>query len=188
MKDIIVYDIECTCWDDKEGRSREDRELIEIGAVRLDEQTFDIVDTFDIFAKPVRFPILSEYCTNLTTIVQTDVQDAYEFAKVLAEFTKWYKKGDSTIFISWGWFDKNHIIAEASRKKYWGDVIQDLQRDSVYINLKEQFSSHFQCKGMGMEKALRKVNLPLDGTHHRGVDDAKNIAKIAKILKPSLKI
>lgn len=33
-------------------------------------------------------------------------------------------------------------------------------------------------KGIGMERALKMLDLPLDGTHHRGIDDAKNIAKI----------
>ncbi|MEK3793401.1 hypothetical protein MKX42_16845 [Paenibacillus sp. FSL R7-0204] len=29
-----------------------------------------------------------------------------------------------------------------------------------------------------MERALTMLKLPLEGTHHRGIDDAKNIAKI----------
>lgn len=29
-----------------------------------------------------------------------------------------------------------------------------------------------------MKGALHILDLPLEGTHHRGVDDAKNIAKI----------
>lgn len=29
-----------------------------------------------------------------------------------------------------------------------------------------------------MAGALALLNIPLEGTHHRGVDDAKNIAKI----------
>ena len=33
-----------------------------------------------------------------------------------------------------------------------------------------------------MQKALDKIGLPLMGTHHRGIDDARNIAKIAEIL------
>ena len=31
---------------------------------------------------------------------------------------------------------------------------------------------------MGMKNALEFDKLKLDGTHHRGIDDAKNIAKI----------
>lgn len=33
-------------------------------------------------------------------------------------------------------------------------------------------------RGVGMERALSMLELPLEGTHHRGIDDAKNIAKI----------
>jgi inhibitor of KinA sporulation pathway (predicted exonuclease) len=37
---------------------------------------------------------------------------------------------------------------------------------------------------VGMTTALEKLGLPLEGTLHRGVDDAWNIAKIlAKLLK-----
>jgi inhibitor of KinA sporulation pathway (predicted exonuclease) len=31
-----------------------------------------------------------------------------------------------------------------------------------------------------MEGALNLLNIPLEGTHHRGVDDAKNTAKILR--------
>jgi inhibitor of KinA sporulation pathway (predicted exonuclease) len=31
-----------------------------------------------------------------------------------------------------------------------------------------------------MAGALSELNIPLEGTHHRGVDDAKNIAKTLK--------
>lgn len=33
-----------------------------------------------------------------------------------------------------------------------------------------------------MSEALQILNIPLEGTHHRGVDDAKNIAKILRTL------
>jgi len=38
--------------------------------------------------------------------------------------------------------------------------------------------SHWLLDEVGMEKALQLLNLPLEGTHHRGVDDAWNIAGI----------
>ncbi|HWO78436.1 MAG TPA: 3'-5' exonuclease, partial [Bacillus sp. (in: firmicutes)] len=33
-------------------------------------------------------------------------------------------------------------------------------------------------RGVGMARALEMLKLPLEGTHHRGIDDARNIAKI----------
>lgn len=38
---------------------------------------------------------------------------------------------------------------------------------------------------MGMQKALDYLKLPLIGTHHRGVDDASNIASILEVMMKS---
>jgi inhibitor of KinA sporulation pathway (predicted exonuclease) len=38
----------------------------------------------------------------------------------------------------------------------------------------------------GMKGALRRMGIPLDGRHHRGIDDARNIAKLAQIILPAL--
>jgi len=37
-------------------------------------------------------------------------------------------------------------------------------------------------KVMGMTSMLEKLNLELDGRHHSGIDDARNIAKVAQHL------
>ncbi len=34
----------------------------------------------------------------------------------------------------------------------------------------------------GMKKAMAILNLDLNGTHHRGIDDARNIAKILQVI------
>jgi len=48
-----------------------------------------------------------------------------------------------------------------------------------HINVKTLFGElHPIRKSVGMERALKELKLPLEGTHHRGVDDVKNIAKI----------
>ncbi|WP_240491680.1 hypothetical protein [Flavivirga aquatica] len=48
-----------------------------------------------------------------------------------------------------------------------------------HINVKTLFS---ETKGLkrkvGMKGALGLLNIPLEGTHHRRIDDANNIAKI----------
>ena len=35
-------------------------------------------------------------------------------------------------------------------------------------------------------EALAKAGLPLIGTHHRGIDDARNIARLAGLVLPQL--
>jgi inhibitor of KinA sporulation pathway (predicted exonuclease) len=48
-----------------------------------------------------------------------------------------------------------------------------------HINVKELFREKSRMqKKVGMAGALAILDLPLEGTHHRGVDDARNIARI----------
>jgi inhibitor of KinA sporulation pathway (predicted exonuclease) len=37
-----------------------------------------------------------------------------------------------------------------------------------------------------MKGALRLLEIPLVGEHHRAIDDARNIAKIARIMLPQI--
>lgn len=49
-----------------------------------------------------------------------------------------------------------------------------------HINVKTLFGQLHPTvrKSVGMARALSALNFTLEGTHHRGVDDARNIAKI----------
>ncbi|WP_246259914.1 hypothetical protein [Oxynema aestuarii] len=40
---------------------------------------------------------------------------------------------------------------------------------------------------VGMDEALQRLSLPLEGTHHRGGDDAWNIAKVASKLMQAIR-
>jgi inhibitor of KinA sporulation pathway (predicted exonuclease) len=55
-----------------------------------------------------------------------------------------------------------------------------------HINLKKEYSRLRGVKPTGMKGALLREGIPLEGTHHRGVDDAQNIAKLALIILPWL--
>jgi 3'-5' exoribonuclease 1 len=48
-----------------------------------------------------------------------------------------------------------------------------------HVNLKQQHGSIRKLqRAIGMKNALQLESIPLEGTHHRGIDDARNIAKI----------
>jgi inhibitor of KinA sporulation pathway (predicted exonuclease) len=48
-----------------------------------------------------------------------------------------------------------------------------------HISLKHQHGEFNRFrKGMGMAGALAEDGFSLEGTHHRGIDDARNISKI----------
>ena len=54
------------------------------------------------------------------------------------------------------------------------------------MNLKRQFAKSRKIKEVGMARALQMVGLPLDGAHHRGLDDARNIAKLLPWCPPTM--
>jgi inhibitor of KinA sporulation pathway (predicted exonuclease) len=68
----IVFDLEFTAWDGSlaRGWSRpfELKELVQIGAVKVDSRTLKVMDEFEILVRPRVNPELSEYLTVLTGI------------------------------------------------------------------------------------------------------------------------
>ena len=60
----IVFDLEATCEDPMIDPDF-DKEIIEIGAVKI--KNGKIKDTFDVFVKPIKKPILTDFCKILLT-------------------------------------------------------------------------------------------------------------------------
>lgn len=169
MKYIIV-DLEATCWDEKGHGNK--NEIIEIGAVCINEYKQE-ESQFSEFVKPILNPRLSDFCTGLTTITQKDVDAADTFDKVIARFKTWIGLEEEYMLCSWGLYDKNQFISDCHLHKLNTSWLEH------HISLKHQYT---EIKGLkrhtGMSGALYMENLKLQGTHHRGIDDARNIAKI----------
>ncbi|CAF4027790.1 unnamed protein product, partial [Rotaria sp. Silwood1] len=50
-----------------------------------------------------------------------------------------------------------------------------------FINIKELYMEYYpNTRIRGMKDLLQKLNLKLEGRHHSGIDDTKNITKIAQ--------
>jgi inhibitor of KinA sporulation pathway (predicted exonuclease) len=174
----IVVDLEATCW--KESVDRNRSETIEIGAVCLESGDGPVVSEFAEFIKPVVEPTLSDFCTQLTSITQADVDEADYFWSVFPRFVEWI--GDEPYRLcSWGGYDLNQFRRDCDRHK--------LELPSTFephINLKKEFARVMKVKLCGMAAALKISRIPLEGTHHRGIDDARNIAKLARLILPKL--
>lgn len=175
----IIVDVEATCW--SQGTKPGRQEIIEIGAVALDPLTLDIVSEFSRFVRPVVEPVLSDFCRELTTITQADVDPAPTFPAAFAAFLEWVGE-DWDGWSSWGGYDLTQFRVDARRHCI---TLPDLF-ESHHVNLKEVFAGLYQVKGPTMKGALDLMGLPLIGTHHRGLDDARNIARLAKLILPRL--
>lgn len=174
--DYLIIDLEATCW---ETGTRTDRmEIIEIGAVRLNSKTKEIIDDFSIFVRPKEEPTLTEFCKNLTTITQADVDNSLPFPEAFQKFLEWVGDGPHR-FCSWGAYDLKQFNVDCER--------HDVPLPSwlePHVNLRRMFSVEKNVPPCAMTQALEILNIPLDGKHHRGIDDARNIAKIAKLILP----
>lgn len=165
----IIFDLEATC---KENDREFEKETIEIGAIKVNEN-LEVVSTFNEFIKPKLNSILTDFCTKLTSITQEDVDKADNFAVVLKRFKKWLSEdGEAYILCSWGFYDKSQFISDCRLHGI------DTSWVANHISLKHQFALINGIRPCGMEKALRMLKIELEGTHHRGIDDAKNIGKI----------
>jgi 3'-5' exoribonuclease 1 len=174
----VIVDLEATCWE--KGTSPDRMEIIEIGAALLDSSTGPVSSEFAAFVKPVASPELSDFCTQLTSIRQEDVDGADYFWTVFPQFVAWI--GDVPFRLcSWGAYDLNQFRKDCERHRMPLPATFE-----NHINLKKEFSRLKGVKPMGMKGALAMMNIPLEGTHHRGIDDARNIAKLAQILLPQI--
>ena len=166
----IVFDLEATCWD---GWDKSQNETIEIGAVKVNDKK-EIVSEFEQFIKPLKHPILSDFCKNLTSIRQDDVDNAPFFSEVIEDFKTWIGHGkEEYVLCSWGFYDRKQFESDCQ--------IYGLDDDWVrhHISLKHQYGQFKNLqRAIGMKNALQLEGLGLEGTHHRGIDDARNIAKI----------
>lgn len=166
----IVLDLEATCWDQK-GKFQ--NEIIEIGAVAIDSKK-QILGEYCSFAKPSLNPRLSDFCKQLTTITQEEVDAAPLFPEVLKDFQNWINSfGKDYWLCSWGFYDRSQFEKDCD--------LHGLDKDWLkqHISLKHQYQDIFKLsRAIGMQGALSREGIPMLGTHHRGIDDAKNIAQI----------
>jgi 3'-5' exoribonuclease 1 len=171
-------DLEATCWENVRDYDR--METIEIGAVELPSADSPPTREFSRFIRPVAEPLLSDFCRRLTTIRQEDVDRADGFWSVFPEFVRWI--GDEPfVLCSWGGYDLTQFRTDCGRHGLTFPA--SFER---HINLKKGFARLLGVRAVGMERALAHAGLPLVGTHHRGIDDARNIAGLAVLILPQL--
>jgi inhibitor of KinA sporulation pathway (predicted exonuclease) len=155
-------------------------EIIEIGAVELLSAQAAPAREFSHFLRPVVERELSDFCRRLTSIQQHDVDTAEEFGVVFPAFLEWI--GEEPFFLcSWGGYDVSQFRTDCARHGL--TFPRSFER---HINLKKAFGNLMNIKPTGMKRALTLAGLPLEGTHHRGIDDARNIARLANRVLPIL--
>lgn len=171
---ILVIDIEATCWDgptppDQEG------EIIEIGIAGLDVATLEPLQKRSILVRPERSTV-SPFCTELTTLTQEQVDGGISFSAACALLKNDYDSRHRT-WASYGDYDRRQFAHQCDSRQV------AIPFGASHLNVKNLFALvHGLPHEIGMAGALQRLGLPLEGTHHRGADDAWNIARILAAL------
>ncbi|MBC7808012.1 MAG: exonuclease domain-containing protein [Akkermansiaceae bacterium] len=175
----IIVDLEATC--DESDFPPDRMETIEIGAVCLTTPVGQSSGEFAAFVRPVATRYLSAFCRDLTGITQADVDNAEPFYTAFPRFVAWCEGDAPFTLCSWGAYDQNQLRRDSERHGMTFPATFE-----KHINLKKKFAAQFGTRPLGMAAALRHLRIPLEGRHHRGIDDARNIAKIAAQMLPAL--
>ena len=173
----------------KESRGKLLFEIIQIGAVRVNEK-MEITDSFTTFVHPVCYTRLNPRIRKITHIEQEDLEDAPEFCEAVKSFSDWC--GNDYALLTWGCDD---VSVFEQNMQYFNcqiklETMYDMQR--LYSVL------HGEGKDrMGLKGAMDALGIvPDEEEHpfHNAVNDAYYTAKVfttfpepEKVLEFSLK-
>lgn len=154
-------------------------EIIEIGAVKLDEKC-NRIDTFSLFVKP-EFSPLAPHCAALTGISGRDLENAPAFEEAFEFLEDWLGDDEYKIY-TWSDNDKTQFTKECRMKGLDNKFSNMISRH--WTDLQKLFSRFSGIKQrMQLERALNSLDIKIEGKMHRAIDDAINTAEILVIMK-----
>ena len=176
----LVLDFEATC-DDKTVRSLpEPQEIIEFPVIKVNARTLKTEAVFHTYVQPTAHPQLTPFCTELTGITQDKVEGQPTLAETLENFHAWYKDNGlldpsvSSSFVTCGDWDLKIMLPQQCRH------FNLLRRPYFHqwVNIKRVFQRVTGEKPKGMLFMLNHFGLELEGRHHSGIDDSRNITRV----------
>lgn len=159
-------------------------ELIEFPVLKVNGRTFETESVFHSYIQPTIHTQLNPVCTEITGITQAMVDGQPTLPEVLKLLDTWMRneklleKGVNTCFVTCGNWDLK--IGLPLQCKFQNLEYPEYLRK--WLNIKDIFEQLTGTKGRSMKTMLKALGLKLEGRHHSGIDDSKNIAKILRTL------
>jgi len=172
--ELLVVDVEATCWEGSTPPGQMS-EIIEIGLCLFDVRTGTLSGKRAILVRPQRSKV-SVFCTQLTTLTQEQVDGGIRFDEACAILEDEYD-ARNRLWASWGAYDRTMFQSQCQsfEVRYpFGER---------HLNTKQLFADLRGHRPVGMQRALQMTDLSLEGTHHRGHDDAWNIGRLLAYMR-----
>jgi len=171
---LNVIDVEATCWKGQPPPGAVN-EIIEIGLTVVDVSARRRVSRHRVLVRPARSTV-SDFCTELTGLTQAEVERGVSFAEACRILIAEHEAGERP-WASWGEYDRRQFARQAQADGVPYPFGYPTERR--HTNAKAVFAAAYGLRRKpGMSHALQIAGLPLEGRHHRGEDDAWNIAAL----------
>lgn len=169
LKRLLVIDVEATCWQKTQDiPPGEESEIIQIGLCLVDMEHLVKIDKRRIYVKPHNSHV-SAFCTQLTGITEKDLVNAPSLKEACQQLITDFRSKEN-VWASYGDYDRKQFEKQLGHETPFG---------TRHINVKTLagYALNLQTE-IGMDAALERLGLTLEGKHHDAADDAWNIAKI----------
>ncbi len=171
-----MIDIESTCWDGGFPPKGQANDIIEVGLCPLDLATGRRLEKRSILVRPERSTV-GPFCTQLTTLTQEQVAGGVAFKDACKLLEDEYHSHER-LWASYGDYDRRQF------EKQCREVGVRYPFGPSHLNVKTLFAA---ARGLpaevGLPQAVALLGLKLEGTHHRGHDDAWNVAVLWELLR-----
>ena len=183
MKHVVVdLEMNPVSREFREVRRKLNEEVIEIGAVRLDEN-FQQEAEFQCYVKPEYGPI-KKHITSLTGITQAMVADKKTYAACFQDFVDWVGEEETKIY-SWSMSDIKQLRSECRYK------LPDFDLDwlnSRWVDLQQEFDDRLGLhNSLALKHALGAMDHKFEGTQHTALADAINTSAILTLMQDDAK-
>lgn len=183
MKYIVVdFEMNPVAKEYKEEKQISKMEIIEIGAVIMDE-SFLILGEFKTLVKPMYNSEIYKKYETLTGISTQMVAGAPNFTTAYEMFVNWCESyGDEYEIYAWSENDSLQLVAEMEQKKYENTAKKEILNH--WYDFQKEYTEKLGLERiMSLEKALDYAGLSFEGQMHDALCDARNTAELFAIVR-----
>ncbi len=178
----IVLDLEWNMGTPREELKVMPFEIIEIGAVKLNEDKVE-TERFSKLIHPRVYRRMHWKNKSIVHIENADLKKAESFEEVYSEFLAFCGE-EPYIFCTWGDTD----LTELQRNIYYFDCIPLAEGPLEYLDVQKLngYSTGMHKKRISLEKAVEEHHIAEISDFHRAVNDAAYTAEVLKSIDKSI--
>lgn len=175
--DYIIFDLEWNQAADVRTRRANSLlfEIIEIGAVKLNERR-EQIDDFHELIRPQVFHTMNQVTGELIHLKMEQLENCRSFPDVAADFVRWC--GSDYIFCTWGSLD----LTELQKNMDYYNMTPMSEKTVKYYDVQKLFSIAFEDRKSRrtLQYAVDFLDIRKDEAFHRAYTDAHYTAEIVR--------